>query len=69
MSFRLAAYKPVRGSCPNRNRRLRLDHGGDILAGVPVHGAIQIKILVLPAREIIVYTRLNGQAAFLFEDV
>jgi len=35
LSSRLATYLPVPGRCRNRYRRLRRDHGGDILAGVP----------------------------------
>ncbi len=44
MSFRLATYRPVSGSCRNRDRRLRRDHGGDILAGVPAPCALQIEL-------------------------
>ena len=34
MSSRLVTSRPVPGSCRNRYRRLRRDHGGDILAGI-----------------------------------
>jgi hypothetical protein len=40
MSFRVYTSHPVRGSCPNRYRRLRRDFCGDILAGVPVPCAL-----------------------------
>ncbi len=44
MSFRLDTSRPVRGSCPNRYRRLRRDYGGDILADVPVPCALPIEL-------------------------
>jgi hypothetical protein len=44
MSSRLATYRPVPGRCRNRYRRLRRDHGDDILAGVPGPCALRIKL-------------------------
>jgi hypothetical protein len=44
MSFRLYTPRPVSGSCPDRNRRLRRDFCGDILAGVPVPCALPIEL-------------------------
>ena len=35
MLHRLVTYRPLPDSYRNRYRRLRRDHGGDILAGVP----------------------------------
>jgi hypothetical protein len=44
MSVRLYTSLPVRGSCPDRYRRLRRDFCGDILAGVPVPCALPIEL-------------------------